>query len=220
MKNVTVLTFGFCGFPQSGQNLKCDFHEKGNQKRKLLVDLELVWSRITMWALVFMDITKLISIISLIVWSADQTFPRIFEQLYDISAISSLWQLCPIIVFLCHVELNENDNFDIRKGLYFNKTLPKAQRTRGLSSYHRISIKHKLQNLNQTSASRLKLELKSWSNLASEYFNFVTSTKHQQQNTDQNSAPKSRLNFNFKILTKPCAQSLNKSLALWPTLSS
>ena len=59
-----------------------------------------------------------------------------------ISAISSLWQLCPIIVFLCHVELNENDNFDIRKGLYFNKTLPKAQRTQGLSSYHRISIKH------------------------------------------------------------------------------
>ena len=29
-----------------------------------------------------------------------------------------------------------------------------------------------------------------------------------------------RLNFNFKILTKPCAQSLNKSLALWPNLSS
>ena len=97
------------------------------------------------------------------------------------------------------------------------KTLPKAQRTRGLSSYHkitvhkswayynfRISIKHLLQNLNQTSASRLNLKLKSWPNLASEYwprFNFVTSTKHQQQNTDQTSASKSRLNFNYKILT-------------------
>ena len=46
-----------------------------------------------------------------------------------------------------------------------HKTLPKAQRTRGLSSYHkfkykswsnfilRISTKHQLQNLNQTSAS-------------------------------------------------------------------
>ena len=41
------------------------------------------------------------------------------------------------------------------------KTLPKAQRTRGLSSYHLISIKHQLQNLGQTSASRLNLKLKS-----------------------------------------------------------
>ena len=32
----------------------------------------------------------------------------------------------------------------------------------------------------------------------------LTSTKHQQQNTDQTSASKSRLNFDFKILTKPC----------------
>ena len=95
------------------------------------------------------------------------------------------------------------------------KTLPKAQRTRGLSSYHkitvhkswtyysyRISLKHQLQNLNQTSSSRLNLKLKSWPNLASEYcprFNFVTSTKHQQQKTDQTSA--TRLNFNFKIWT-------------------
>ena len=101
------------------------------------------------------------------------------------------------------------------------KTLPKAQRTRGLNSYYRISIKHQLQIFNQTSASQLNLKLKSWPNLASEYwprFNFVTSTKHQQQNTDQTSASKSRLNFNFKILTKPCAQSLNKSLTLWPNL--
>ena len=47
----------------------------------------------------------------------------------------------------------------------YNETLPKAQRTRGLSSYHkykhkfwsnfifRISTKHQLQNLNLTSAS-------------------------------------------------------------------
>ena len=102
------------------------------------------------------------------------------------------------------------------------ETLPKAQRTRGLSSYYRISIKHQLQNFNQTSASQLNLKLKSWPNLASEYwprFNFVTSSKHQRQNADQTSASKSRLNFNFKILIKPCAQSLNKSLALWPNLS-
>ena len=42
-----------------------------------------------------------------------------------------------------------------------HKTLPKAQRTRGLSSYHRILIKHQLQNLKQTSASRLNLRLES-----------------------------------------------------------
>ena len=70
----------------------------------------------------------------------------------------------------------------------------------------RISIMHSLQNLNQTSASRLNLKLNSWPNLASEYwprFNLVTSTKHRQQNTDQTSASKSCLNFKF--LTKPCA---------------
>ena len=33
-----------------------------------------------------------------------------------------------------------------------------------------------------------------------------------------NSCFKSCLNFNFKILTKPCGQSLNKSLTLWPNL--
>ena len=46
---------------------------------------------------------------------------------------------------------------------------------------------------------------KAWSNLI-----IRISTKHQQQNTDQTSASKSRLNFNFKILTKPYAESLNK----------
>ena len=46
-----------------------------------------------------------------------------------------------------------------------------------------------------------------------------TSTKHKWQNTDQTPAPNSCLNFNFKILTKPCAHILNKSLPLWPNLS-
>ena len=55
------------------------------------------------------------------------------------------------------------------------------------------------------------LASESWSR-----FHFVTSTKHQQQNTEQTSASKSRLNFNFKILTKPCAQRLIKNLTLWP----
>jgi len=117
------------------------------------------------------------------------------------------------------------------------KTLPKAQRTRGLSSsyqnnllrsYHefkhkswssfifRISTKHQLQNFNQTSASRLNLKFTILSRI---------STKIQLHNLYKTSATKYRpnssfkfcLNFNFKILTKP--QSLNKSLALWTILS-
>ena len=78
------------------------------------------------------------------------------------------------------------------------------------SNIFRISTKHQLQNLKQTSAFQLNLKLKSWPNLASESwprFNFVTSTKHQHSAV------------NFKILTKPWAQNLNKSLALWPKLS-
>ena len=55
------------------------------------------------------------------------------------------------------------------------KTLPKAQRTRGLSSYHRISIKHQLQNLNQINISILtKSKVK-------------ILTKLQLQNLDQTS---------------------------------
>ena len=66
----------------------------------------------------------------------------------------------------------------------------------------------------QTIIKTANLTSESWPRL-----NFVTSTKHQQQNTEQTSASKSRLNFNFKILTKPCAQNLNKSLELWSNLS-
>ena len=103
---------------------------------------------------------------------------------------------------------------------YLKETLPKAQRTWGLSSayqsnffrlYHkflhkswsnifRISNKHQLQNNNQISAFRQNL------NLASESrprMNFITTTKHQQQNNDQSSASKSCLNINLKILNKP-----------------
>ena len=48
------------------------------------------------------------------------------------------------------------------RGSVMTITLPKAQRTRGLSSYYRISIKHQLQNFYQTSASQVNLKLKSW----------------------------------------------------------
>ena len=42
-------------------------------------------------------------------------------------------------------------------------------------------------------------------------------TKLPLQHLNWTSTSKSWLNFNFKILTKPCAQSLNRSLALWPS---
>ena len=136
-------------------------------------------------------------------------------------------------------------NFSISKGILiriFWKTLPKAQRTRGLSSayqsnffrsYHkflhkswsnifRISTKHQLQNLNQASAFWRNLNLKL---LTKPIFRILTKIelhnhmKHQQQNNDQTSASKSCLNINFKILTKLWSLVLKgwtKNLTLWP----
>ena len=85
-----------------------------------------------------------------------------------------------------------------------------------------ISCSESTSKSQATSAFRLNLTSKSWPTLASESrprldFMMITSTKHRQQNTDQTSASKSRLNF--KILTKSYAQSLNKDLTLWPNFS-
>ena len=79
-----------------------------------------------------------------------------------------------------------------------------------------------LQNLKQTSASWLNLKFKILTKAS-----FRISTKIQLHNLYKtsvakywpNSSLKSCLNFDFKILTKPYTQSLNKSLALWPYLS-
>ena len=85
-----------------------------------------------------------------------------------------------------------------------------------------ILIKFHLHNLDLASTSKFQPNISTLQNLdqnlASEFrprLNFITSTRHQQQNTDQTSASKSCLNFNFKIFTKPCIQSLNKVLG-WP----
>ena len=93
----------------------------------------------------------------------------------------------------------------------WSETLPKAQRTRGLSSsnqsnilrsYHefkhkswsnfifRISTEHQLQNLNKTSASRLNLKFKILSRI---------STKIQLHNLYKTSATKYRPNSSFKF---------------------
>ena len=71
-------------------------------------------------------------------------------------------------------------------------------------SESRLSINFKI-----STKHRLNLKLRSWPNLASEYwprFNFVTSTKHQQQNTDQTSASKSRRTSTSKSWQK-CSKS-------------
>ena len=89
-----------------------------------------------------------------------------------------------------------------------------------------MSIENLLQNLNQTSLSWLNLNLKSWPNLASESlprFNFVTSTKHQQQNnqnTNQNLAwlqlkilTKLKVGIKFSFMTKPQLPNLQQTVA-------
>ena len=117
-----------------------------------------------------------------------------------------------------------------------NKTLPKAQRTRGLSSSNQsnlmghitiqsqIMIKFLLQNLDQalTSKSQPNISISSQTNCReiSDGVSESVSDKGSQcrqlyqlffQRRKSFSPYKSCLNFNFKVLTKPCAQSLNKS---------
>ena len=100
------------------------------------------------------------------------------------------------------------------------QTLPKAQRTRGLSSYHkswsnfifRISTKHHLQNLNQNLSFKIlnkpsfriltKIEL---------HFNHM---KHQQQNNDQ-----TKIHLGFNILQNISRKELTKlQLQILPEL--
>ena len=107
------------------------------------------------------------------------------------------------------------------------QTLPKAQRTRVLSSYHkfkhksrpnfifRISTKHQLQLQPYISLS-LKLKLQNLDQISTE-IQFRNLYKTSAEKNCSNSRFKSCLNF--KILTKPCAQSMNKSLAFLPNLS-
>merc|ERR1712218_633534 len=53
-------------------------------------------------------------------------------------------------------------------------------------SNFRISTRHQLQHLNQTSVSRRNLKFKILTKHSfRRRFNFITSSKHQQQNTDQ-----------------------------------
>ena len=78
----------------------------------------------------------------------------------------------------------------------------------------RMWTKHQLQNLNRTSSSRLNLNFKILTKRS-----FRISTKIQPYNLNQTSVAKYWSNFGLKlkispdlhkILTKPCAQSLNK----------
>ena len=86
------------------------------------------------------------------------------------------------------------------------KTLPKAQRTRGLSSSCQSHFASSTRNLNQTSASPLHFKFKILTQPSfriSTKIQLQTSTKHQRQNAEQ--AP----------VSKSCWNSTSKS---WPTL--
>ena len=71
------------------------------------------------------------------------------------------------------------------------KTLPKAQRTRGLSSAYQSHLFKSYHKFKKRSCSRLSSESRP-------RFNFITSTKHQLQNINQTRASKSCLSFKFK----------------------
>ena len=103
------------------------------------------------------------------------------------------------------------------------KTLPKAQRTRGLSSYYkllhkswsnyifRISNRYHFQNLNQTWTSQLKLNFQILTKPS-----FKISTKIQIHNLYKTSAAKYQPNFSFKILAELNFKSLpNLLLKIW-----
>ena len=113
---------------------------------------------------------------------------------------------------------------NIKRGHYI-KTLPKAQRTRGLSSYQkfkhkswsnfifRISTKHQLQNSTKHQPLHKTKASKSWSNLASESrprFNFIYEVhlwgynlyKTSAEKTWPKSSCKSWLNLVLKVWTK------------------
>jgi len=77
------------------------------------------------------------------------------------------------------------------------KTLPKAQWTRGLSSAYQITSSYT--NLDQI--PKFKISTK---------YQLHDLTKPQQENTDQTLVSKFCLNLNFKLFTKPCAQSRDK----------
>ena len=101
----------------------------------------------------------------------------------------------------------------------WQKTSPKAQRTRGLSSYHKflnkswsdyifiISTKQQLQNLNQISASQLKFNFKILTKRS-----FRIKTKNNLRYLNQGSAAKYWLNFSLKISPELQLQNLDKTL--------
>ena len=139
---------------------------------------------------------------------------------------SSLVHSCTI--FLCYLDGEIWWSDDQCRGPSIKETLPKAQRTRGLSSscqshiassntnFDRILSSESWLSINKTSASPLNLKFKILTQPS-----FRISTKIQLHNLYKTSATKCwtsssfkiLLNFNFKILTNPCAQSLKKKFS-------
>ena len=92
-----------------------------------------------------------------------------------------------------------------------------------LTSWVKSTSPFHLWNLHQTSASWLNLRFKILTKPSfrtSTKINFTTSTKQQRQNTEQTPASDHAWTSTSKSWQKTCAQSLNKSLVLWPNSAS
>ena len=132
--------------------------------------------------------------------------------------------LCCFVVFLvtCNsVKPNYSNLFPLNTLPREHKTLPKAHRTRGLSSYHkflhkfgsnlifRMSNKRHIQNLNQTSASPQNFNFKTLTKPS-----FKISSKIQLHNLNQTSAAKYWPKLSFKISHELQLQNLDQTLYL------
>ena len=115
------------------------------------------------------------------------------------------------------------------------KTLPRAQRTRGLSSAYQSNLYRSYHKFKHKSWAHFIFRIQSKHQLKistkHQHLHILTkpsfgiSTKIQLHNLYKTSAAKCWTNSSFKILPElqfqnPCAQSLNKSLALGPNVSS
>ena len=133
----------------------------------------------------------------------------IFSQIASVDSFEKGERVLPAVFLLLQSALDLESS---QWRWFYIETLPKAQRTRGLSSsyqsnflrpYHkfkhkswshiifRISTKHQLKISTKHQHIHATQNSKSWPNLAAESrprFNFITSTKHQRQNAEQTAA--------------------------------
>ena len=112
-----------------------------------------------------------------------------------------IWDTPLICTSVFHVKSSCSADQNIAKGTTHPRvefSLPKFKHKSWSNFIFRISTKHQLQNLNQTSASHWNLKFKI---LTKHGFRILT--KHQLQNLNQTSRTRLNLILKFKIFTKP-----------------